>query len=404
MPLTDTACRNAKPKDRSFKMADGHGLYLLVTPPGPRAPKGSRLWRLDYRHNGRRQTLALGNYPTVGLGEARERRDAARKLLAQGINPSAQRKADKAVAKESAAHTFRAVGEEWLSKQAANAPSTMGKKRWLLTLADPVIGDIPIANLTAPKILEALRAVEARGRLETARRLRIVIGQVCSYAISVGRAESNPTAPLKGAIATPQVTHRAAITNPDGIGALLRAIDDFQGQPQVHAALRLLPLLFCRPGELRLARWREFDLANAVWTIPAERTKMRRQHQVPLSRQALTILQELRRITGDGDLLFPGIRTVQRPISENTLNAALRRLGYTRDEMTSHGFRAMAATRLNEMCRWHPDVIERQLAHQDGNAVRRAYTHAVEYWPERVEMMQVWSDYLDGLRDARRAA
>ena len=247
-------------------------------------------------------------------------------------------------------------------------------------------------------MLSLLREIEGRGLYETAKRLRSTCGMVFRYAIATGRAERDPSVDLRGALTAHQVSHRACIVDPAGIGALLRAIDGFDGQPTTHAALRLVAYVFVRPGELRHAEWKEFDLDAAVWCISADKTKMRRQHRVPLARQSLTILHELQNITGGGRWLFPSVRTFVRPISENTLNAALRRLGYPSDAMSTHGFRAMASTRLNEMGRWNPDAIERQLAHQEANAVRRAYTHA-EYWSERISMMQAWADYLDELRE-----
>ena len=296
--------------------------------------------------------------------------------------------------------TFRAVAEEVIAKleREGRAHATLTKRRWLLDFAFPAFGDRPVAEITARELLALLRQIEGRGLYETARRLRSTCGMVFRYAIATGRAERDPSMDLRGALTTPQVSHRATIVDPIAIGALLRAIDGFDGQPTTHAALRLAPYVFVRPGELRQAEWAEFDLDGAVWSIPAKKMKMRRPHRVPLARQAVAILQELREITGGGRWLFPSVRTFARPISENTLNAALRRLGYGTEEMCVHGFRGMASTRLNEMGRWNPDAIERQLAHQEANAVRRAYTHNAEFWSERVLMMQAWADYLDGLR------
>jgi integrase len=383
-----------KPTHKPQKLSDGGGLFLLVQ------PNGSKLWRLAYRHDGKQKALACGAYPIVSLAEARRKRDAAKALLAAGKDPSAERRREKLVAKLSASNTFRAIADEWIQKleREKRAAATLDKKRWLIGLIEPDLGPRPIAEVTAQEVLATLRRIEARGRHETASRARATIGAICRYAVATGRSNTDPTQALRGALTTPKVKHHAAITDPKAIGALLRAIDGYSGAPQVHAALKLLPLVFCRPGELRAAQWPEFDVEAAVWTIPAVRTKTRRPHRVPLSGQALSILMELRTVTGDGALLFPSVRSAHRCISENTLNASLRRLGYGTDEMTSHGFRSMAATRLNEMCRWHPDVIERALAHQEPNAVRRAYTQAVEYWPERVEMMRVWADYLDRLK------
>jgi integrase len=391
--LTDTRIRNAKPRTRPYKMSDAFGLYLLVQ------PHGSKLWRQAYRYDSKQKTLALGAYPFVTLAQARSGRDDARKLIAQGVDPSAQRKTEKRVAKAATEDTFRAVAEELVAKleRERRAPATIVKKRWLLSLVYPALADRPVAEINARELLALLREVDDRGLYETAKRLRSTCGMVFRFAIATGRADRDPSGDLRGALTSHCVNHRAAIVDPAGIAALLRAIDGFSGQATVKAALRLAPLVFVRPGELRWAEWQEVDLAAAVWSIPKEKMKMRRPHRVPLAKQSLAVLRELKDVTGAGRFLFPSIRTDERPISENTLNAALRRLGYGPEEMTSHGFRSMAATRLNEMG-WNPDAIERQLAHQEANAVRRAYTHATEYWSERVKMMQAWADYLDDLR------
>jgi integrase len=392
MPLKDVSVRNAKAGSRPRKLSDGGGLHVLIQ------PTGSKLWRLAYRFAGKQKTLALGVYPTVSLEEARRHRDEAKKLLARSIDPSVQRKADRHTSKDC---TFRAVADEVIAKQEreGRAQATLGKRRWLLDFAFPAFGDRPIAEITARELLALLRQIEGRGLYETARRLRSTCGMVFRYAIATGRAERDPSMDLRGALTTPLVSHRATIVDPVDIGALLRAIDGFDGQPTTRAALRLAPYLFVRPGELRQAEWTELDLDGAVWSLPAKKMKMRRPHRVPLARQPLAILRELREITGGGRWLFPSVRTSARPISENTLNAALRRLGYGTEEMCVHGFRGMASTRLNEMGRWSPDAVERQLAHQEANAVRRAYTHNAEFWSERVLMMQAWADYLDGLRE-----
>jgi integrase len=393
MPLTDLVVRNARPSAKPTKLSDGGGLHLLMQ------PSGGKLWRLAYRFNGKQKTLALGVYPAVTLADARKGRDDAKKLLARDIDPAAQRRLDKI--KASAGHTFGAVADELLAKleREGRASVTLAKKRWLLEFALPVIGDRPVNEITAPELLTILRTVEARGHYETARRLRSTCGMVFRYAIATGRAERDPAADLRGALVTPKVTHRAAIVDPTGIGGLLRAIEAFDGTPTIRAALRLAPLVFVRPGELRFAEWSEVDLEAAEWQIPASKMKMGRPHRVPLSRQAVAIIRHLQGFTGGGRWLFPSIRSSARPISENTLNAALRRLGYGSDEMSAHGFRAMASVRLNEMGRWNPDAIERQLAHQEQDDVRRAYVHAAQYWSERVKMMQAWADYLDDLRE-----
>jgi integrase len=391
--LTDTRVRSAKSGERPVKLSDGGGLHLLIQ------PHGTKLWRFAYRFLDKQKTLALGVYPTIGLQEARQRRQDAKRLLAKGVDPSVERQLDKARAR--AGQTFGAVAEELLSKleREGRAAVTLDKKRWLLGFALPAIGDRLINEITAPQLLSVIRSVEARGHYETARRLRSTCGMVFRYAIATSRAERDPAADLHGALITPKVIHRAAITDPTGIGGLLRAIDGFEGTVTVQSALRLAPLVFVRPGELRFAEWQELDLDAAEWKISASKMKMRRPHRVPLSRQALAVVRELRSFTGTGQWLFPSIRSSAKPISENTLNAALRRLGYSSEEMSAHGFRAMASARLNEMGRWNPDAIERQLAHQEEDSVRRAYVHAAEYWQERVKMMQAWADYLDQLRE-----
>jgi integrase len=395
MPLTDVAVRTAKPQEAPYKLSDGGGLYLLVR------PDGARYWRMDYRWIGKRGTLAFGVYPTVTLVEAREKRQNAKKQIAAGVDPSAQRKLDKIASAIAHKNTFRAVGDEWLDKltREGRAEATLAKTKWLLELAYPVIGDRPIADVSPPELLSALRRVEARGRYETARRLRSTCGQVFRYAIATGRAERDPSTDLRGALTAPKVKHRAAITEPVAIGALLRAIDGYDGQPATLAALRLAPLVIVRPGELRKAEWIEIDFEAAEWRIPAAKMKMRLPHRVPLAQQSIAILRNLQALTGGGRYVFPSVRTVARPISENTLNAALRRLGYGKNDMTTHGFRSTASVRLNETGQWNSDAIERQLAHQEPNSVRRAYTHAAEYWDERRAMMQVWADQLDQWRN-----
>jgi integrase len=399
MPLTDIVVRKAKGRVAPYKMADGGGMYVLVR------PDGARYWRMDYRWEGKRRTLALGVYPSVSLSNAREKRDQAKKLLAAHTDPATQRKLDKIASNEASRNTFRLISQEWVEKliREGRSPRTVDKISWLLELAYPAIGDQPIASIIPTQLLTVLRTVEARGRYETARRLRSTCGQVFRYAIATARAERDPSADLRGALTAPKVRHHAAVVDPKGIGALLRAIEGYEGQPITLSALKLAPLVFVRPGELRSAEWSEFDLDAGEWKIPAAKMKMRSPHRVPLSRQAITIVRDLQPITGHGRYLFPSVRSVERPMSENTLNAALRRLGYSKEEATSHGFRSTAAVRLNEMGRWSVDAIERQLAHQEANAVRRAYTHAAEFWTERCEMMQVWADQLDEWRDGSKS-
>jgi integrase len=391
--LNDTRIRNARPGERDTKLTDFDGLYLLIR------KNGSRLWRFAYRFGGKQKQIALGAYPSVTLAEARERREAARKLLAGGKDPSVERRLEK-IAKAAGGNTFREVAEEFLDKQRREdrAAKTLSKNRWLLEPAYAAFGDRPVGEVTAPELLHALRKFELRGRYESARRLRGVAGMIFRYAIATGRATRDIAVDLRGALTTPKVTHRAAVTDPNELGALLRVIEGYSGQPTTRLALELSALLFVRPGELRRARWKEIDLEKAIWTVPAETMKMKRPHRVPLSRQAIVIFRELHSMTRTGEYVFPAVNSFRRPMSNNTLNAALRRLGYTKDEVSVSGFRATASTLLNEMGRWNPDAIERQLAHMEENDVRRAYMHAAEFWNERVEMMQVWADYLDQLR------
>jgi integrase len=300
-------------------------------------------------------------------------------------------------------NSFRAVAEEWLDKagREGRAEVTLGKLKWLLDFAHPIIGERKIGDIKAPELLAVLRAVEKRGHYETARRLRSTCGQVFRYAIATGRADRDISADLRGAITVPKVTHRAAITDPVEAGVLLRAIDAYSGYPVTHAALRLAPHVFVRPGELRHAEWAEFDLTKNVWTIPAEKTKMRVAHRVPLTRQVLAILEELRDISGNRRYLFPAQGKRDRPMCENTINLALRRMGFDSKTMTAHGFRAMASTLLNEQSHWNPDAIERQLGHAESDEVRRAYARG-EHWDERIRMMESWSDYLDQLRSGAK--
>ncbi len=394
MPLTDAAIRAVKPHaDKTLKLSDGGGLQLWV------APSGGKLWRMAYRFDAKQKKASFGAWPAVSLKEARRLRDEAKALLASGIDPSQQKKVEKANTAVSRANTFAAVASELIDKKRREGKSdgTIDKNNWALSFVMPTLGDRPIADIKAPEILAGLRTVEERGRHETAVRLRALVGQVFRYAIATGRCDSDPTFALRGALTTPVVKHRPAIVEPMPFGALIRAIDGYAGDGTTRIALQLLALTFVRPGELRNAEWSEFDLDAAVWSIPAGRMKMRRPHRVPLAPQAVGLLRELHVVTGHRRLLFPGLRSVERPISENTLNGALRRLGYSQDQMTAHGFRAAASSMLNESRKWSGDAIERQLAHADPDEVRRAYARS-DYWPERVEMMGWWADHVDGLR------
>jgi integrase len=391
--LTDTAIRSAKPSASVVKLSDGGGLQLWVT------PQGAKYWRMAYRVGGKQRVLAIGVYPATSLKAARNARDRAKEVLAAGLDPSQRKKLDRIAAEAVSVNTFSALADELLAKKAkeGKADATIAKSRWLLDFAMPDLGSRAVASITPPEVLTVLRKVEARGKFETAGRLRGVIGEVFRYAIATGRAQNDPTPSLRGALAAPVATPRAAIIQPVPFGALLRAIDGYDGTPEVTFALQLLALTFVRPGELRNAEWSEFDLNAAIWTITAARMKMRRAHRVPLAAQALGVLKRLHAITGQGKLLFPSVRSAERCVSENTINAALRRLGYGKDEMTGHGFRAAASSMLNESGLWNPDAIEAQLAHVDNNAVRRAYARA-DFWNERVRMMAWWADRLDTMR------
>ena len=394
MALSVVAIKAAKGRAKLYKLTDSDGLYLLV------APNGARYWRMNYRHLGKQKTLAFGVWPDTGLADAREQRDAARKVLARGDDPAEKIKLERIAATVAASNSFKAVADEWLMKveKEGRSAATMKKLRWLLDFIHASIGKRPIASISAQELLIMLRKMESKGRYETAKRLRSTCSQIFRYAIATARAERDVAADLRGALITPQPVHRAAITSANEASGLLRAIEAFEGHSNTRAALRLLPHVFVRPGELRHAEWADFDFNKAIWTVPAHKTKMRRPHTIPLSRQALAILETIEHDADYSRFLFPSLRSVDRPMSENTINAALRRMGYAQDEMTGHGFRAMAATLLNEMGLWHSDAIERQLAHSDNNAVRRAYARG-EYWDERVRMMQHWSDHLDVLRD-----
>jgi integrase len=392
MALTDLAVRNAKPRTKPYKISDGGGLFLLLQ------PNGSKLWRLKYRSQGKEKLLACGSYPMTSLAEAREKREAARKLLSNGEDPSQKRKEAKLQAALATQNTFGLIAAEHIERLKATdkAHRTIEKNRWLLTDLASRLTDRPVAEITSAEILDVLLRIEKSGRRESARRLRAAISSVFRLAIVTLRAESDPTFPLRGALLAPKVVHRAAIVDEVSLGGLLRAIDEYDGWPTITAALKFAALTFARPGEIRGARRGEFDLGKAVWQIPAERTKMRRPHGVPLSRQAVAVVEGIWTLSDHGDLVFPSIRSNRRPLSENAFNAALRRMGYTKDEMTAHGFRSTASTILNEHG-FNPDVIEAALGHQDTNAIRRAYNRAT-YWPERVKMLQAWADMLDDFR------
>lgn len=396
MPLKDVTVRNAKPREKAYKLADEKGLYLFIK------PNGSKAWRLKYRFLGKEKTLSIGLYPDVELKDARNARDNARKQLADKIDPGLAKQVSKRSAKLAAEDSFEVIAREWYVKFSTKWSPSHGERilRRLEKDIFPWIGKRPIAEITAPELLSVLRRMENRGAIETAHRAHQNCGQVFRYAIATGRAERDPSNDLRGAIPPAKTKHHASITNTHAIGELLRAINGYHGHFVTKCALQLAPLLFVRPGELRHAEWSEFNLATAEWRIPAEKMKMRVTHIVPLSTQAIMILRELRALTGDDKYLFPSIRSKNRAMSENTVLGALRRLGYTGDEMTGHGFRSMASTLLNEQG-WNPDAIERQLAHGEKNTVRAAYNYA-EYLPERKKMMQHWADYLDVLTQSSK--
>lgn len=394
MPLTNLQIEKAKPGPKIVKLSDGGGLQLWIM------PTGSKLWHLAYRNSeGKQKKLAFGPFPLISLAEARQKRDEAKRLLINGIDPGQQKKLDKITKALADAATFEAVAEEYLAKKQREgmAESTLKRLRSQLRYVLPALGKRPIAEITSPEVLTPLQRIEARGTYETATRTKELCGAVFRFGKVTGRCKEDPTQALHKALTSHRVKHRAAIVDPVLFGGLLRALESFEGQRTTALALKLLILFFTRPGELRNAQWTEFNFKEAVWSIPAGRMKMRKPHSVPLSRQAIALLKELQEITGNTKLLFPGNRSVLRPISENTLNAALRRMGYTKEQATAHGFRGTASTLLNESGKFSPDAIERALAHQDANEIRRSYNHGA-YWDERVRMAQWWADYLDTLR------
>ncbi|WP_303795117.1 tyrosine-type recombinase/integrase [Sandarakinorhabdus limnophila] len=396
MALTDVAIKNARSHEKPYKMGDAGGLFLLVQ------PSGGKLWRLKYRVDGREKKLAIGPYPEISLAEARRRRDDARTLIVTGKDPSREKQRDKVRSRAQAESTFAALTKEYCAKRKRDgdkawAATTATRSEYLLSLLDSSIGRVAIAEIKPPDVLAAVRKIEDKGKLESARRTLQLASAVFRYAVATGRLASDPTRDLRGALTAPTVKHYAAITDPKRVGEMLRAIDGYVGLGLTKLALQLAPHVFVRPSELRCAEWGEIDLDGALWTIPAAKMKMRKVHHVPLSRQAVAVLRDVKAVTGPAGFVFPGMRSRARPMSENTLNAALRRLGYTSEEMTSHGFRALASTLLNESGRWHPDAIERAQAHSDKDKVRAAY-HRGQHWKERVEMAQWWSDYLDQLR------
>jgi integrase len=404
MALTNTTLRNLKPKATPFKLADEKGLFLHVQ------PSGGMLWRMKYRVDGCdaegnakrvEKKLALGAFPDVGLKDARERRDAARRLLAQGLDPADEKRRERQAKKIGAINTFGAAAKAYIEKNRRDglADATIRKREWFASLVDRSLGPRPIAEIAPFEVLDAVRPFEASKNDEKAHRTLQFVGQVFRYAVANQLVSSDPTRDLRGALTARKPKHHAAILDAHSAGALLCAIDGYEGAPLTRYALQLSALLFVRPGELRRAEWHEIDFEAAVWRIPGAKMKGRLEHVVPLSRQALGVFDSLKALSGHRCYVFPSIGSGERPMSENTVNGALRRLGFTGDEMTAHGFRAMASTLLNESGKWSPDAIERALAHKDRDTIRAAY-HRGSHWAERVAMAQWWGDYLDRLRSA----
>jgi integrase len=394
MALNDTVIKAAKPREKNWKLGDEKGLYLLIT------PAGGKLWRVKFRHHGKEKKLSLGAYPDIGLAKARKLRDAAREQLADGQDPSLERKKARFTAKLNAGATFATLAREYIDSKMigdGRAEATISKAHWFLRQLEPAIGTMPLADVDPQMLLAALNKLQAKGRHETAKKCRSFASRVFRYGVATGRCKSDPAQLLQGALITPKARHYAAILEPAKLGELLRAIDSFSGSPVTMAALRIAPHVFVRPGELRHAEWSEFNLKSGIWNIPAGKMKARRPHAVPLSKQVQKILTELHAVTGGGKYVFPSAHGPSRPMSENTLNASFRRMGFEKDEITAHGLRATASTMLNESGRWSPDAIERALAHGESNATRGAY-HRGLHWDERVRMSQWWSDYLDQLR------
>jgi len=392
MPLSSLAVQNAKPRENFYVLTDGNSLHLLIK------PNGSKLWRLRYRFGGKQNMLSLGSFPEISLADARAKRDDARKLLANDIDPSRQKKLDKIAAATEAKNTFRAIAEEHLKnlEESGTAASTMTKNRWyLLDLAAP-LANLPITEITPAEILGLLKKIEKSGRRETARKVRGTIGSVFRLAITTLRATNDPTFPLRRALLKPNVQHRPAITDEAKLGALMVAIDEYDGWPTIRAALLLTALTMTRPGEIRFMRRSEIVWPKATWRIPAERMKMRRPHDVPLSTQALAILREIWPLSEGHELVLPSIRSPRKALSENAMNSALRRMGDTKEEVCSHGFRSSASTILNERG-YESDVVEAALAHQDEDEVRAVYNRA-KYWPQRIKLLQEWADLLDEFR------
>lgn len=394
MPLTVKEIESALPQAEPWKLVDDRGLYLLIS------SSGSKRWQLRYSFQGEKKKISFGPFPEVTLKAARSKRDAARTMIAAGVDPLQQRRGQKLEAKLASENTFAIVAREYIAKRAADGDkaiceATRIKTEWLLSLLEPKLGRVPVKEITAPLLLSVLTDVHDTGRRETARRLRSFVGRVLNYAIATGRADNNPAPALRGALSTPAVRHHPAVIEFKALGELLRAIDGYTGHASTNAALKLSSHLFQRPGEIRAMKWVDVDFDASIWTIPAAETKMRREHRVPLSRQAIAIIRSMKDVAAYSQFVFPSFNP-KKSLSENAINGALRRLGYG-GVMTAHGFRTTACSLLNESGQFHPDAIERALAHEDTNAVRKAYNRT-QYWDERVRMMQWWSDRIDTLK------
>jgi integrase len=389
LALKDIQVKALKPKKKQYKAYDSGGLFLIVT------PKGGKWWRLKYRFDGKEKTLSLGTYPLISLKEARIKRDEAKKLLLEGVDPSDNKKAKKAAREESSANSFEVVAREWITKTGNSESHNHRVLRRLEKDIFPWLGGKPIEEVTPPDLLKAARRIEDRGTIETAHRVLASCGQVFRYAIATGRATSDPSRDLRGALLPVQKQHLAAIIEPKEVAKLLQMIDDYEGSLIVRCALKLAPLVFVRPGELRQAKWEDFNFETKEWRFLASKTHT--PHIVPLCKQAIEVLEEIKPLTEIGEYVFPSERTRTRPMSNNTLNAAMRRMGIKKDEMTAHGFRAMARTLLDEVLKFPADIIEHQLAHTVRGPLGRAYNRTT-HLEARKEMMQVWADYLDKLK------
>ncbi|MBX4918378.1 integrase arm-type DNA-binding domain-containing protein [Rhizobium bangladeshense] len=396
MALTDVQIRNAKKSEKPYKLPDGKGLYLYVS------TAGGKSWRLDYAYFGKRKTLTLGAYPAIGLAEARSRRDEAKNKLSEGLDPSLAKKREQLSAKAAAGNTFGLIADEFIAKlrRDKRAEPTIDKNTWMLKVLARKLSPYPITQISAKDVLDVLNVIEKSGRVESALATRSAIGRVFRFAIATARAENDPTSALRGALQRHVPVSHPALTNRKALGGLMRAIYGYNGWPSLVAALKIQALCFARPGETRSMEWSELDLENAIWTIPAAKTKMRREHHVPLSRQAIEVIRHMEDLFGDKPNVFPSMMSGKALLSENSMNSALRRMGVGDEEHTAHGFRSSASSILNESGAFSADAIEAQLAHLDSREVRRIYNRAT-YWDERVRMMQWWADMLDLERLAR---